>query len=117
VQDAQDLDRLVLCAIHQKVTPATAAARNVDGPKPAQDFVPRLRSDDIGSLGELRDRLQQGITISPGLSGAEILGRPFEDIGEIDLGGGAKPNTLCRLGHAADYFVGPAITLPARSSR
>jgi hypothetical protein len=102
VEDTHDLDRaLGRDPVHQEMASPTAAPRNVERAKACHDLVPGPGARYTGTVGELANRLNQGVPIDARLSRTKILGAPFKDVGKIDFCGGAQPNAPSSLGHAA----------------
>jgi hypothetical protein len=100
VEDPHDFDRAVWrCPVHQEVTSAKAPSRNVERAKACHDLVPSLGAYDVGAVGELANRLNERVPIDARLSRAKILGRPFEDIGEVDFCGSTETNPPPPLSH------------------
>ena len=116
VQDADDFDRrLGRYPVHEEVTSATSVSRNVERAQTRHDLISGLGAHDVGTFGKLADRLNERVAINSRLSGAEILGGPFEDIGKIELRGGAETNTPRLPGHGDDYFGAREIIFSERS--
>src|SRR5262249_32837217 len=91
VEDADYFDRAVRRGpVHQEMTSATAAPGNMKRAKACHDLVPGAGARNIGTVGKLADRLNEGVPIHARLSRAKIFGGPFEDVGEVDFGGRAE---------------------------
>ena len=100
VEDARDFDRAVWRdPVHQKMAFATAAPRNVERAKACHDLVPGPGARNIGTVGKLANRLNEGIPIDPRLSRAKILCGPLEDVGKVDFRGRAETNAPSQFGH------------------
>jgi hypothetical protein len=116
VQDAYDLDGPVLTgSIEKYMASATTVSGNVERAQSSHNLVPRLGPSDVGTLGKVTDRLNENVPIEPGLSWAEILGRPFEDIREVELCCRAESNRPFSLAHEILYSVALEMTFSERS--
>jgi len=90
VEYARDFDRSPRRGpVHQEVTSTTNVLRNVEGAKARHDLVSSLRARDVGTFGELANRMEKRIPVDTRLPSAKSLGGPFEDICKIELRGGA----------------------------
>ena len=87
-------------AFHEEVTSTATVPRNVERSKTGHDLVAGLRARNIGTVGKLADRQNERVAINTRLSRAKILGGPFEDVGEVEFGGGAEADAPSLLGHA-----------------
>jgi hypothetical protein len=68
VRDAPDFDNPSWSyPVQEKVTSATAMSRNVQNAEAPHDLVSGLGSSDIGTVGELADRLNKRVAIATGL--------------------------------------------------
>jgi hypothetical protein len=85
------------------VTPPPTAARNVERAQAGHDFVPRLRTGNVGVARKLADRAYQRISIHPRLPRAEILARPLDYVSKVELSDGAEANIPPLLGHARSF--------------
>jgi hypothetical protein len=102
VQDTDDFDRPFFCyPVHQEMTSTTSMSRNVKRAETRHDLVSGVRARDIGTFDKFADRLNERIPIDSGLSRAEILSGPFEDIRKIELCDSAETNAPSPLGHEA----------------
>jgi hypothetical protein len=100
MQDTDDFDRPSGCRpVHQEVTSATSVSRDVQRAQTRHDLIAGLRIRGVGTFGKFRDRLDQRVSINSRLSGTEIFGGPFQDIGKIELCGGAETNAPFLPGH------------------
>jgi hypothetical protein len=86
-------------SIHQEVPPATTVPRNVECADAVHDLVSGLRPHRVGTTGKFPDRPNKGVPIGQGLPCTEILGGPFQNIGEIELCGSAQANAPSALDH------------------
>jgi hypothetical protein len=106
VQDADDFDRPFFCyPVHQEVTSATTVSRDVERAETRHDLVSGLGPHNIGTFDKFADRLNERVPIDSGLSRAEILSGPFEDIRKIELCGSAETNAPSLLGHEASIWM------------
>ena len=102
MENAHDFDRVVLrCPIHQEVTSATAASRNVRGAETRHDLIPRFGTDDAKTVGKFADRLNKRVPICARLPRAKSLSGPLENVGEVDLCGCTETNAPPSLGSLA----------------
>lgn len=60
-----------------------------------------LAPRNVRTVRKFGDRLNERVPIDSRLSGAEILGGPFQDIRKIELCDSAETNTPFLLGHEA----------------
>ena len=64
VEDVYDFDRAVWrYPVHQEVASATTLPRNVERLKTRYDLVSSLGARDIGTLGKVADRLNDGVAV------------------------------------------------------
>lgn len=100
VQDADDFDRPFCCyPVYQEVTSTTPRSRNVKRAETRHDLVSGIGPRDSGTFDKFADRLNERIPIDSGLSRAEILSGPFDDIRKIELCESAETNAPSPLGH------------------
>jgi hypothetical protein len=100
VQDADNFDRRFGCnSVHQEVTSATSVSSDVERVKTPHDLVSGPRN--VRTVRKFADRPNERVPIDSRLSGAEILGGPFQDIRKIELCGSAETNTPFLPGHEA----------------
>jgi hypothetical protein len=106
VQDASDFDGSS-CGypVHEEVPSATAVSSNVERAEASRDVISGFGSGNVGTASKLADRLKQRVPIESRLARAEILDGPSDDICEIELRGGTKPNAPIPLDHEASYSV------------
>jgi hypothetical protein len=111
VQDTSDFDRsLCRYPIHKEVPSAPAMSSNVEGTEASRDLVPGFGPGNVGTVGKLADRQKQRVPIESRLTRAETLNCPPDDVGEIELRGGTKPNAPIPLGHEASYSAAAEMT-------
>ncbi|MGY4504818.1 hypothetical protein ACVWYH_008775 [Bradyrhizobium sp. GM24.11] len=100
VQNANNFDGRFGCnPVHQEVTSAPSVSRDVERAQTPHDLVAGPGSRNVRTVREFGDRLNERVPIDSRLSGAEILGGPFQDIRKIELCGSAETNTPFLLGH------------------
>src|SRR5208337_2254355 len=64
VQNADDFDRVLRRrAVHEEMASTTTVPSNMERAKTGHDLVPRLRVRNIGTIGKLADRLNEGVAI------------------------------------------------------
>lgn len=80
---------------------ATSVSRDVKRVKTPHDLVSAPGPRNVRTARKFGDRLNERVPIDSRLSGAEILGGPFQDIRKIELCGTAETNTPSLLGHEA----------------
>jgi hypothetical protein len=86
VEDAYDFDRTSLAdPVHQEVASTTTVSRNMQCAKTRHDLVSSPRANNIGTVGEFANRLNDRVPIDTRLSRAEILSGPFEDIRKVEF--------------------------------
>ena len=101
VQDAHDFDRaLRRRAVHQDVTSATTAARDVQRTETGQNLVSGPRACKVRTIGKLANRPDERIAVDARLPRAEFLRGPFDDVREVELSGSAETDAPSLLGHA-----------------
>jgi hypothetical protein len=98
VQDAHDFDRAVWRGpVHQEMASATTAPRNVDVAKARHDA---WSPATFGLVGELANRLNEGVLIDASLLRAKILGGSSEDVGKVDFRRSAETNAPSPIRHS-----------------
>src|SRR5262249_34828146 len=92
VQDAADLDTPCDNTIYEQVTSPPTAPGNMERTQTRHDLVARFRSSHIGAMRKFADRTQERGAIHSGLARPKVIGRPSENVREIEFSDSAETN-------------------------
>src|SRR6185436_8660652 len=86
VQDSYDFDRCFWGhPVHQEVTPAPTAARDVNRAKAWHDLVSSFGAQNIRTFGKFANHPNERLLIDARLSRAKIFSGPFDDIRKVNF--------------------------------
>ena len=115
VQDAHDFDRaLRRRAVHQDVTSAATATRDVQRTETGQNLVSGLRARNVRTIGKLADGPNERVAVNARLPRAKFLSGPFDDVREVELSGAAETDAPSLLWSRGLYSAVLEMTLSER---